>query len=99
LYRHGVGRLAGDDALERCAQIRCAGRVRFSRVVGEHVEQGAADDFFALGQRGSQIGVAGIDDGEVRVGPQQEEQARNAVKDIQEIDAVRFGHGGDTRRN
>ena len=71
-------------------QVGCSGRVRLVRIIGKHVEEGASHDPLALRERGAQIGVARVHDGEVRVGLQDQKQAGEALEDALKIDACHF---------
>ena len=58
LHRHGVGRPRREDAIERRAQVARARRGRIVRVVGEHLEEAAAEGPLArrVGHREAAVG-------------------------------------------
>src|SRR5690242_1791646 len=65
LDRHGVRGPSLAHAIERRAQVADPGGRRVVGVVGEHLEQSAADDLVALGHRGGEIRLVYGRDGEV----------------------------------
>ena len=58
LDRHHVCAFRLAHPFERGAQIPRAGRGGIVRIVGKHVKEVAAENLFALGHRGAEIGVA-----------------------------------------
>src|SRR6185436_4196878 len=84
-------RLAGAyDALKRPAQVARARGLRVVGVVREDVEDPAAGDLLALGQRRSQVRVGDRDDAQFRV--QHQQWDRRVLKERAEV------HGTPNRR-